>query len=116
MNTKFANKTDREIDAAVRIQGTNYDRKRKVTKSMKRRMEQMHNSGKSYNYIANYFGVAYTTVRYNLDKEYKEAWNKRRDDYARNWKPTSETLTERAAYKRDLLNNKNARRAVSVNF
>lgn len=103
------------IDNAVKIQGTNYDRKRKVTKSMKHRMEQMHNSGKSYNYIAEYFNVSPFTVKYNLDEEFKKAHNKKRNEYARNWVADENTLYERAEYKRELMKNRNFRRAVSVN-
>ena len=109
-------KTDREIDMAVKIQGTNYDRKRKVTKSMKRRMEQMYASGKSYSYIADYFGVTPPTVKYNLDEEFKTRTNSERNNYARNWKPDATTLPERADYKRGLLMNRNARRNVTVTF
>lgn len=108
--------SDYKVDQVVKIQGTNYDRKRKVTNSMRYRMKQMYDSGKSYSYIANYFGVSYSTVRYNLDEEFKKASNKARNNYVRNWKPDSSTLTERADYKRELLKNKNFRRAVSVNI
>ena len=103
------------IDNSVKIQGTNYDRKRKVTKSMKRRMEQMYNSGKSYNYIAEYFDVAPTTVKYNLDEKFKAAHNKKRNEYARNWVADKNTLYERVEYKKELMKNKNFRRAVGVN-
>lgn len=113
---KFAERSNSEIDNAVKIQGTNYDRKRKVTKQIKRRMEQMHNAGKSYGYIADYYGVSYGTVRYNLDENFKKEVNTKRNDYARNWKPTSETFIERVEYKKELLGNRNFRRAVSVNF
>ena len=113
---KLSDRSKAEVDASVKIQGTNYDRKRKVTKDMKRRMEQMHESGKSYCYIADYYGVSYTTVRYNLDENYKKRMNKKRNDYARNWKPTTATFNDRVEYKRELLNNRNFRRAVPVSF
>ena len=108
MNKKeLMNESARVIDSMVKIQGTNYDRKRKVTKSMKRRMEQMYNAGKSYSTIANYFGVAYGTVRYNLDEDYKASLNAKRNEYARNWQPDSSTVAERVEYKKELLQNKN---------
>lgn len=113
---RIVDRTNSEIDNAVKIQGTNYDRKRKVTKDMKRRMQQMYDSGKSYYYIADYYGVSLPTVKYNLDEEFKKESNERRNNYARNWKPTNETYLERVDYKRELLRDKNFRREVPVNF
>lgn len=113
---RIVDRTNSEIDNAVKIQGTNYDRKRKVTKDMKRRMQQMYESGKTYGYIADYYGVSWPTVKYNLDEEFKKETNEKRNDYARNWKPTKETYLERVDYKRKLLRDKNFRKTVPVNF
>lgn len=113
--SKFVNRSDTAVDNAIKIQGTNYDRKRKVTKNMKHKMEQMYAAGKSYNYIANHFGVAYNTVRYNLDEEFKQSINRDRNNYARNWKPEPGILSDRANYKRDLARDKNFRRVVTIN-
>lgn len=113
---RIVDRTNSEIDNAVKIQGTNYDRKRKVTKDMKRRMQQMYDSGKTYGYIADYYGVSWPTVKYNLDEEFKKEINEKRNDYARNWKPTNETYLERVDYKRKLLRDKNFRKTVPVNF
>ena len=63
--------SDTALDKAVKIQGTNFDRKRKVTKQMQYRMKQMVDSGKSITYIAEHFDVTPQTVRYNTDPEYK---------------------------------------------
>lgn len=109
-------KSDFELDRAVRIQGTNYDRRRKVTKSMKRRMTQMHDAGKSYSVIAEYFGVTPCAVRYNLDEDYKKEINAKRKFYAHNTVPDGTELAERAAYKRGLLKNRNFRRNASVSI
>ena len=110
------NMSSTAIDSAVKIQGTNYDRKRKVTKSMKHRMEQMYTSGKSYSYIAEYFGVTPYTVRYNLDEDFRYERNKKRNDYARNYTPTKETVEDSVEYRKELLKNRNFRRAVPVYF
>lgn len=108
MNKKeLLNESVYVIDAAVKIQGTNYDRKRKVTKAMKHRMEQMYAAGKSYRQIAEHFGVAPQTVKYNLDEDYKAWKNGTRNNYARNWAPDSNTKAERVAYKKELLAKKN---------
>ncbi len=102
------------IDSMVKIQGTNYDRKRRVTKDMKNRMSQMYNAGKSYSAIANHFGVTPRTVRYNLDEEFKKRENKVRNIYARNWVPEKGMIAERAEYKRQLIQDRNFRRAVAI--
>lgn len=111
---KFDFNVDSSIDKYVRIQGTNYDRKRKVTKSMKRRMEQMYGAGKSYTFIANHFGVDPKTVRYNLDESFKKAINAERNNYARNWVADENVLAERADYKRTLIKDRNFRRNVGI--
>ena len=121
MNIKnIINSSDTKVDSMVKLQGTNYDRRRKVTKSIKHRMEQMYNAGKSYYKIAEHFGVDPRTVRYNLDENYRQS-----DIYGRvmrakknNKKHNSTkdsnriTLADRAEYKRNLMQNKNFRRNV----
>jgi len=101
--------SDAKFDRAVKIQGTNYDRKRKVTKSMQRRMIQMVNAGKSINAIAKHFSVSPFTVKYNTDPEWKAFYNANRsgEHYG-----AASDVEDRIAYKRDLLENVNSRRAL----
>ena len=74
MNIKsIINSSDSKVNSMVKIQGTNYDRRRKVTKRMKHSMEQMYNAGKSYSKIGDYFGVSPKTVRYNLDEMFRQS-------------------------------------------
>ncbi len=93
--------SDAKLDKAVKIQGTNWDRKRKVTKQMQYRMMQMLDAGKSVNYIAEHFDVTPHTVKYNTDPEYKEWWNASRD--GKHYGANNSTAAERGAYKRTLL-------------
>ena len=46
-----------KLNDVVKIQGTNYDRKRKVTKQMAYRMTQMLNAGKSVSVVAEHLGL-----------------------------------------------------------
>lgn len=101
--------SDAKLDITVKIQGTNYDRKRKVTKQIQQRMIQMVNAGKSLNYIAEHFSVTPQTVRYNTDPEWRARYNATRD--GKHYGLAS-NVKERAAYKRELLENKNSRKAL----
>lgn len=98
-----------KLDETVKIQGTNYDRKRKVTKDMQRRMIQMVNAGKSIYTVAEHFSVAPQTVKYNTDPEWRAWYNATRD--GSHYGPTA-SVEERANYKRQLLENRNSRRAL----
>ena len=96
--------SNNKLDKAVKIQGTNYDRKRKVTKQIRYRMIQMLNAGKSVNTVAEHFGVTPHTVKYNCDEEYN-AYVKAYRKKAKNYKHygTFQSTEERSNYKRNLL-------------
>ena len=51
---ELCNQSDSFINKNVLIEGTNYDRRRKVTKDLIYKMSRMRNNGKSYSYIANH--------------------------------------------------------------
>ena len=93
-----------KLDEVVKIQGTNFDRKRKVTKQIRYRMLQMLNAGKSVNTVAEHFGVTPHTVRYNTDEDYNayiKAYRKRiKND--RHY-GTFQSVSDRSEYKRDLV-------------
>lgn len=115
---KIINSSDSRIDSMVKIQGTNYDRRRKVTKSMRHRMQQMRDAGKSYFKIGERFGVTAKTVRYNLDEAFRQYDIDTRKQRAKK-KPakprlTPEELADRASYKRSLMQNKNFRRVAVI--
>lgn len=98
--------SDTALDKAVRIQGTNYDRKRKVTKQIQYRMNQMLNAGKSVNEVAEHFSVTPHTVRYNTDEAYNTWYKENRTNTKHYGKLAS--VSERSAYKRSLLQTKKA--------
>ena len=101
------NSPDYVVDNVVKIAGTNYDRRRKVTKSMKRRMIQMYDAGKSISSISVHFGVSYDSVKRAVIPEYntREKERKRKlrleNGYVPEYDPNRQN--ERANYKRQLL-------------
>lgn len=94
---------DNELDKAVKIQGTDFDRKRKVTSKMRESMKRMQKEGKTFREIAERFGVDHRTVRYNLDPNYC-TYCKVTTSGAHTGK-THISKNNRVAYKRDLVAN-----------
>lgn len=94
---------DNELDKAVKIQGTDFDRKRKVTSEMKKSMMRMQKKGKTYREIAERFDVDHRTVRYNLDPYYREYC--KASAIGTHTGKTRMSKTNRVAYKRELVAN-----------
>ena len=95
------NMSDTKLDASVKIQGTIYDRKRKVTPEMSTKMSKMLNSGKSLTAVASHFGVDRSTVKYNTDATYRD-WVKATKSGLHTGVDTC-TKANRVAYKRALV-------------
>ena len=93
--------TDDALDVTVKIQGTEYDRKRKVSTSTLNKMLAMYKKKPNVAEIASKLGLNYTTVRYNVDPVFKAEFNAKRDG-----KHTGKdhiTVKDRIAYKRSLV-------------
>ena len=93
--------TDEALDKKVKIQGTQYDRKRKVTDKTIAKMKSLSSSGKSVSEIAKKLGLNYITVKYNVDPMFKAIFNA-----TRSGKHTGKdhiTVKDRVAYKRGLV-------------
>lgn len=91
---------DNLLDKKVKIQGTEYDRKRKISKATVSKMKKMAKK-KSISEIAKELGISYIGVRYNIDPEFKARHNATRDG-----KHTGKdhiTKYNRVAYKRQLV-------------
>lgn len=92
---------DNKLDKAVKIQGTDFDRKRKVTFMMREQMKRMQKSGKTFREIAERFNVDPHTVKYNIDEKYRT--------YCKSYATGVHTgkthlnKTNRVAYKRELV-------------
>lgn len=92
---------DSEVDKAVKIQGTPYDRKRKITSSTLTKMQKLSKKNKTFAQIAKELGLNYTTVRYNLDDEFRKSYSA-----TRNGAHTGKdhiSIQNRVAYKRALV-------------
>lgn len=92
---------DKQLDVKVKIQGTKYDRKRKISDWTIRRMKWMSKLGKSPVEIANKLGLSITGVKYNIDPEFKRLHNERRN--GAHTGTTHITTADRIAYKRSLV-------------
>lgn len=93
--------TDNVLDAKVKIQGTKYDRKRKVSDATIKKMKALFAKNKTVSEIAQKMGLNYTTVRYNVDPVFKAEFNARRDGKHTGRDHISKL--DRIAYKRSLV-------------
>lgn len=92
--------TDDKLDTTVKIQGTQYDRKRKVTDKLVEKMLKMAKR-KDYKEIASELGLTYRTVRYHTEPLFRSNYIK-----GLSGKHTGKdkiTMTDRVAYKRELV-------------
>ena len=90
------------IDTLIRIAGTDYDRKRKLTNKDIEDIRCSYNKGRTIGELAREYGVAYNTIHYHVDDEYKEFHNQRRLTSTRS-KYNRDAAKSRIAYKKSLL-------------
>lgn len=103
---EIINSPDTVVDSRVRIAGTNWDRRRVVTKDMKRRMIQMYKAGKRISHIANHFDVSFDSVKRAVDESYNESEKARKREVNKNnkyYRYDPFSARDRADYKRKLL-------------
>lgn len=93
--------TDEALDKKVKIQGTKYDRKRKISDSSIRKMQRMYKRGKSVSEISSKLGIGYTSILYNVDPIWKAEYNAKRSG-AHTGKDHI-TFKDRVSYKRTLV-------------
>lgn len=114
---ELINLSDSKLNSRVKIAGTNYDRRRVVTKDMKRKMNQMYNAGKSIYTIAEHFGVSNDTVKRAVDPIFNEEEKARKRSVYEKYKYTNSYdpnyASEIAEYKRNLIKN-NKKLIISV--
>lgn len=95
------NLTDMEVDQLVKIQGTQYDRKRKLTDKDIKIIKKLISHGDSIDYIAAIFGVTEHTIKYNIDSEYRQHSINIRS--GKHYGETTKDIIDRASYKRHLI-------------
>ena len=94
--------TDSEFNKKVKVAGTNWDRRRKLTNKDIYEIKRMYSRIKSVSDIAERFNVCNSTVKYHLFEDYKAYKNRDRLNYVNN--SNSGSYKELASYKRKLLN------------
>lgn len=98
------NLSDSKLNRVAIIEGTNHDRRRKITTKTEYLMKKMYRRGKSIRYIAQHFGFSESAVKYRLsDDETKKKINSKRNLYVNNYTPEKYYRTELAKYKRWLI-------------
>lgn len=70
MKNAFMN--DLEVDKAVKIQGTKFDRKRVLDDQDINYIKLMHKEGVSISQLAKMFQVNWRTIKYNIDDDYRK--------------------------------------------
>ena len=98
--------SDKDVDNAIKISGTQYDRRRKLNDKQLAKARKLFNRGYSLEYIASRFGVRTCTIRYHVDDEYRR-YRMEHANYGRSTACSAieyqEKLKERADYKRKLV-------------
>lgn len=98
---------DSDLDKTIKIQGTRFDRKRKVSNATITRMRKMFDKGKSISEISNVTGLCYSTVRYNVD----DNWRKQHiaSLSGKHTGTTNITKEDRILYKRTIVDSRKMR-------
>lgn len=99
---------DSDIDKAVKIQGTRFDRKRKISNYTLYRMKTMFAKGMTIPEIATALGLNYHTVRYNVDEDWKKEYNAKRS--GAHTGITNITKEDRIQYKREIVDSRKMRK------
>lgn len=103
---------DVDLDRAVKIQGTEHDRKRKLNDKQVERLKELVNAGVTYDECALIFKVHPITIKAYVEPAFREklngytraAWARNHIDYHDySVKTPMMMLGERAAYKRELI-------------
>lgn len=95
---------DVDLDKAVKIQGTQYDRKRKFTDAQVKQMIKLLGKGTKAKALAESFGTTVHTIKYNTDPIYRQAAINSRS--GKHTGVTNMDFDNRVEYKRELVRTK----------
>lgn len=95
--------TDFELDRIVKIQGTDYDRRRKLSTSDVTYIRKAYKEGKHIIDLANHYNVSYGTILYHINPVHKKNINMNRKHYAQSLFDAAAQRKSRVAYKRLIL-------------
>ena len=98
---KIMRMKDVDLDKAVKIQGTKFDRKRKLSDDTIAELRRRFFAGEEISEISASTGICYSTVRYNVDDAWKKKFNEKRD--GAHTGTDHITFEDRVAYKRTLV-------------
>lgn len=100
---KLLSLNDRELDKAIKIAGTRFDRRIKLTKEDIKQMKKLYSKGNTISDIATIFNINYETARYHCIEGYKYYKNAARLMYSNN---SENNYKDRVNYKKLLVVNK----------
>lgn len=102
--SEVLNLSDNELDTLISIKGTKFDRRRKLTDKQVDGIKKYFKKGFTLTKLANRYNVSLVTIKYHVDPKYKNRVNYNRTFYP-NYTPIiySQSLQERANYKRSLI-------------
>lgn len=89
------------LDRSIKIQGTEFDRKRKLTDRQVTYAKKLLNRGYPVLHVAKIMGVAPLTIKYNTDPEFREAHL--RNSSGKHTGIDTVTRSNRVNYKKQLL-------------
>ncbi len=95
---------DVDLDKAVKIQGTEFDRKRRFSDEQVQKMKDLLGEGTSAKDVAKYFRCSVHTMLYNTSEEYRRAAIEKRS--GKHTGVTHMDFDNRVAYKRNLVKTK----------
>ena len=95
--------TDFELDRIVKLQGTDYDRRRKLSTSDVTQIKKAYKSGIQLIDLANAYDVSYGTILYHVNKNFKKKLNLSRKNYGQAPQDQLAQRKSRIALKRAIL-------------
>ena len=98
--------TDFMVDKVVKLEGTDYDRRRKLTNKDIAAIKRAHKKGYSIPALAKKYGVSYVTIRYHLDSNFKQHIIEERVKHGFYCCDAAKQRASRIAYKRAILSGK----------
>ena len=91
---------DTQLNQTVLIQGTKFDRKRKVSEKTDAKMKKLYASGMTVSEIARLLDLNYGTVKYHVDEEYNRLCRSKGNPHTGK---TRISVQDRIEYKRKLV-------------
>ena len=95
--------TDFQIDRIVKLEGTDFDRRRKLTSKDVDHIKREYKKGKSITQLAEMYNVHYNTIHYHVDKVFRENCKKVRKNFAPSVVDATAQRISRVAHKRAIL-------------